>query len=338
MSVGALICGCAGTTLNDNERDFFKQANPWGLILFARNVESPAKLRALTDEFRSIVGRSQAPVLIDQEGGRVQRMGAPHWRKYPPASRFGELYAHDCLTALSAIRQINRLLAEDLYDVGITVDCVPVLDVPQPGSHDVIGDRAYATEPASVSILARAAVAGLMDGGVLPVVKHIPGHGRARSDSHLELPVVEASLNELRSVDFAPFAALADLPMAMTAHVVYTAMDKSQPATHSQKVICKAVRQAIKFDGLIMTDDLSMKALSGTLAEKVKRAQAAGCDMMLHCNGDLDEMQQVAEASGTLSGPALERASLALACARPPKPFDRVAALDVLRQIDLESV
>ncbi|NNE21151.1 MAG: beta-N-acetylhexosaminidase [Rhizobiales bacterium] len=338
MSAGAFICGCAGTQLNNEERAFVKEADPWGLIVFGRNVDGPEQIRALTESFRSITGRSDAPVLIDQEGGRVQRMGPPHWRKYPPARRIGELYEHDPTRAIVAVRLITRLLAEELFDAGINVDCLPVLDVPQPGSHDVIGDRAYSNDPASVAILARAAVSGLMEGGVLPVIKHIPGHGRAAADSHLELPVVDTALDTLRTVDFAPFAALADLPMAMTAHVVYTAIDRDQPATLSQTAVGQVMRQTLGYDGLIMTDDLSMKALEGSMNDKIGRARAAGCDIMLHCNGNMAEMHEVAAASGSLSGAALDRAGLALASARAPREFDRAAAMAALRRFDVESV
>ena len=338
LSTGAFICGCAGTRLSNEERAFIKEADPWGLILFGRNVRSPDQVKALTDGFRSISGRGDAPVLIDQEGGRVQRMGPPNWRKYPPARRVGELYQNNPPQAILAARLITRLLAEELFEAGINVDCLPVLDVPQPGSHDVIGDRAYTDDPASVAILARAAVSGLMDGGVLPVIKHIPGHGRAAADSHLELPVVDTPLDTLCKTDFTPFAALADLPMAMTAHVVYTAIDKSQPATLSTAAVGHVMRETLGFEGLIMTDDLSMKALEGTMKDRIGQAKLAGCDMMLHCNGNLEEMDEVAAASGGLNGASLKRAEAAIAAVRPPKEFDRAAALAALRQFEAESV
>lgn len=338
MSAGAFICGCAGTRLSNEERGFIKEADPWGLILFARNVRGPDQVRALTDSFRSITGRDNAPILIDQEGGRVQRMGPPDWRRYPAAQRIGDLYAQEPPRAIVTARLITRLLAEELYDAGINVDCLPVLDVPQPGSHDVIGDRAYTKDPASVAILARSAVTGLMDGGVLPVIKHIPGHGRAAADSHHELPVVDTPLETLCKVDFTPFAALADLPMAMTAHVVYTAIDNAQPATLSAAAVGQVMREMLGFEGLIMTDDLSMKALQGTMKDKIDKARVAGCDMMLHCNGNMTEMEEVAAASGGLTGQALKRAQIALAAVRQPKEFDRAAALAALRQFDAESV
>ena len=330
---GAFITGCAGLELSGDEVSFLREAQPWGLILFARNVESPQQIRALTEHFREIVGREDGPVLIDQEGGRVQRMRPPHWRKYPPGRAYAELYARDAVAGLKAARLAYRLLAQDLHEVGINVDCVPVLDVPQPGSHDIIGDRAYGMTPEQVALLGRAAAQGLMDGGVLPVIKHIPGHGRAFADSHLELPVVDAPREELERVDFAPFAALADIPLAMTAHVVYTALDPDNCCTLSGTVIGDVIRGQIGFDGLIMSDDLSMKALKGSFRERGERAIAAGCDVLLHCNGVMAEMVEVAAAAGTLNGAASARADWALSFLRPPAGFDAAAAEDVLAEL-----
>jgi beta-N-acetylhexosaminidase len=272
MATGAFIAGCAGLELTSAEVAFFRETQPWGLILFARNVDTPDQIKALTSSFRDIVGRADAPVLIDQEGGRVQRMRPPHWRTYPPGRAYAALYQQDPVAGLKAARAVYRLLAQDLAEAGINVDCVPVLDVPQPGSHEIIGDRAYGMTPEQVALLGRAAAQGLMDGGVLPVIKHIPGHGRAFADSHLELPVVDASRAELESVDFPPFAALADIPMAMTAHVVYSALDPDNCCTLSATVIGEVVRGQIGFDGLIMSDDLSMKALKGSFRERGERA------------------------------------------------------------------
>jgi beta-N-acetylhexosaminidase len=333
--IGALIVGCAGTSLSDAELRFFEERNPWGLILFKRNCETPDQIASLTGEFRKAVGRRNAPVFIDQEGGRVQRLGPPSnsWRKYPAAARYGELLEHDPVAGFRSARRVGRLMARDLYDIGITVDCLPVLDVPQPGSHGIIGDRAYGSAPERVIGLARAHMAGLLDGGVLPVIKHIPGHGRARADSHVTLPVVDASREELESTDFAPFAALADAPMAMTAHVVYTALDKSNPATLSRTIISKVIRKKIGFDGLLITDDLSMKALSGSLKDRAVAALAAGCDILLHCNGNLDEMREVADTAGHLRGKAARRARTALRHARRPQPFDNKAALKDLETL-----
>jgi len=334
-AIGAFISGCSGPVLSTGERDFFARTNPWGLILFKRNCETPEQLKTLTSAFRAAVGRKNAPVFIDQEGGRVQRLGPPSnaWRRYPAARAYGEAFDASALAGLRAARNVGRLMAEDLIAAGITANCVPVLDVPQPGAHEIVGNRAYSDRIEAIMALARAHAAGFADGGVLPVIKHIPGHGRARADSHMELPVVEAKRAELEAVDFPPFAAMADAPMAMTAHVVYTALDKTAPATLSKKVISNVIRRQIGFRGLLMTDDLSMKALTGSYAEKTRRALEAGCDIVLHCNGEMAQMEEVAAAAGVLKGKALARAKAALKAARKPQPFDRKQALK-----DLEAV
>jgi len=307
----AFICGVSSITLTDDERAFLRIHQPWGLILFKRNVQSPDQISALTKEFREIVGRADAPVLIDQEGGRVQRMAPPVWPKYPPAARFNALSVSTQRKA-ELVRLSAHLMGLDLRACGINVDCLPVLDVPAPGGHNVIGDRAYAEDPERVALLGGAAAEGLMQAGVLPVMKHVPGHGRAGADSHLELPRVDATMKELEAADFVPFQKLAHLPMAMTAHVVYSAIDPTGPATTSRKVVQEIIRQAIGFDGLLMSDDLSMKALSGSFAERTQALFAAGVDMALHCNGQLDEALPVAEASPRLDGKAAERAAKAL--------------------------
>ncbi len=325
MTARAFIAGCSGPTLTARESAFFREAAPWGFILFRRNVEDPAQVRALCDALRETVGRADAPILIDQEGGRVQRLGPPHWPKYPPGSAYGRIpdpVARRELTRLGA-----RLIAHDLRAVGIDVDCVPVLDVPVAGAHDVIGDRAYGRDPQSVAILGRAAAEGLLAGSVLPVIKHIPGHGRAFADSHLQLPVVETPRAELEAHDFAPFRALADMPLAMTAHVVYTALDPERPATTSPVVIGEVIRAGIGYDGLVMSDDLSMKALQGSFRERAEASFAAGCDMALHCNGDMDEMAAVSEGAPALDGEAFRRAEAALGRIRhAPEPLDPVDA------------
>ncbi|KQT07884.1 beta-hexosaminidase [Methylobacterium sp. Leaf399] len=318
MTTRALILGCAGRTLSAEETAFFRAVQPWGFILFKRNIGTPDEVRALTASLRDIVGRADAPILIDQEGGRVQRMGPPHWPSYPPGRIFGRLDA----AAATVARLGARLMAHDLADVGINVDCAPVLDVPVAGAHDVIGDRAYGETVASVVAIGRAVAEGLMAGGVLPVMKHIPGHGRAACDSHKGLPVVEADRDSLEPHDFAPFRALADLPMAMSAHVVYAAIDPDRPATQSPRMIAEIIRGAIGFQGLLMTDDLSMHALSGTFAERTQAAFAAGIDVALHCNGDLAEMAGVAEATPGLAGQARVRADAALARLRPAADLD----------------
>ena len=326
----AFIAGCAGPVLTDEERVCFADAKPWGLILFRRNVVDPDQLRALTASFRDAVGWD-APVLVDQEGGRVQRLTEPHWPKYPAAARFGHApggaQAQADLARLSA-----RLMAADLAAVGIDMDCLPVLDVPAPEGHGVIGDRAYGDDPEAVVRLGGAAARGLLEGGVLPVFKHVPGHGRAAADSHFELPRVSASRAELERVDFVPFRALADLPVAMTAHVVYEAIDHDRPATLSPKIVSDIIRGFIGFDGLLMTDDLSMKALTGSFAERTAAAFGAGVDLVLHCNGDLAEARPVAEASPWLEGRSLERAQAALTLLHgPTRPLDPVDAWARLR-------
>ena len=319
----AFICGCAGLALSAGEIAFLRESDPWGLILFKRNVGDREQLRALTKSFRSTVGRDDAPVLIDQEGGRVQRMGPPHWRAYPAAARFDASLPVG--EAEDAARLAARLIAHDLREVGITIDCAPVLDVAEPGTHAVIGSRALSERPERVAALARACAEGLMAGGVAPVVKHIPGHGRARADSHLELPRVNSSREELAR-DFAPFAALKDLPMAMTAHVVYSALDPENPATTSPIIVREIMRQEIGFDGLIMSDDVSMKALGGPFEARVRAIFAAGLDVALHCNGDLEEARSVASETPELAGRALERAEAALAAARVPESLDLAEA------------
>jgi beta-N-acetylhexosaminidase len=322
MSASAFIAGCAGLDLGPNEWAFFREADPWGFILFKRNIDTPAQVRALCASLREAVGRD-APILIDQEGGRVQRMGPPHWPRYPAGAAYGGIHRDDYLLRRELTRIGARLMAHDLLQVGINVDCLPVLDVPIPGAHDVIGDRAYATDPETVAVLGRAAAEGLLAGGVCPVIKHIPGHGRAGADSHLSLPVVEASRTELEKHDFLPFRMLADMPLAMTAHVVYTALDSERPATTSPKIVTEVIRGSIGYDGLLMSDDLSMQALTGTLKERAEASLKAGCDVVLHCNGRLDEMTAVAESAPPLEGLPLRRAEDALRRIRhAPEPFD----------------
>lgn len=325
MTTLTLILGCAGRTLSAEEAAFFRAVQPWGFILFKRNIGTPEEVRALTASLRDTVGRADAPILIDQEGGRVQRMGPPHWRAYPAAARFLQAGGPEEGPALARLGA--RLMAHDLAGVGISVDCAPVLDVPVAGANAVIGDRAYADDPREVAAFGRAVAEGLMAGGVLPVIKHVPGHGRANADSHLALPVVTAPRAALEAQDFAPFRALADLPLAMSAHVVFTALDPEQPATTSATVIREVVRGALGFDGLLMTDDLSMKALSGSFRGRTEAAFRAGIDVALHCNGERAEMEEVAAAAPGLAGDALRRAEAALARRIPANPdFDPAEA------------
>lgn len=321
MTSRAFIAGCSGLRLTDDERVFFRDAEPWGFILFARNISDPDQVRALVSDMREAVGW-MAPVLIDQEGGRVQRLRPPHWTDDPPAEAFGTLYLADQVAALEAVRLNSRAIAADLADLGIDVDCLPCADLRHPDGHGIIGNRAYGTEPEAVAALARAAAIGLLEGGVLPVLKHIPGHGRAPVDSHEKLPVVTASRAVLEEQDFAAFRALADLPLGMTAHVVYSDLDAAHPATTSPTVISQVIRGSIGFTGLLMSDDLSMGALAGDMRTRGRDALAAGCDMLLHCNGRLPEMEDVATVSPVLSGQAYERAGLALALREPPDPVD----------------
>lgn len=328
MSISsAAILGCAGTVLSAEEAAFFRDVKPWGFILFKRNIDTPDQVRKLTSALRETVGRPDAPILIDQEGGRVARLQPPHWNKYPPGRAYGELVANDPLVAREITRLGARLIAHDLTSLGVNVDCVPVLDVPDPKGHEIIGDRAYGDTPQQVATLGRAAAEGLLAGGVLPIIKHIPGHGRAMSDSHLELPVVKAKLAELDARDFAPFRVLSDMPMAMTAHVVYTAIDRRRPATTSKKAIKQVIRGSLGFDGLLMSDDLSMKALSGDFKQRAKDSLSAGCDVVLHCNGDMDEMKAVMAGVGKLSKEARRRAQAVMGrLVRVPEPFDPVEA------------
>ena len=330
----AAIFGCSGTVLTAREAAFFRDVAPFGFILFRRNVESPDQVKALVEALRETVGRADAPVMIDQEGGRVQRLGPPHWPVYPPGRVYGAVRSDDPLLAQAFARLGARLMADDLHRLGINVDAVPVLDVPQPGAHDVIGDRAYGTTADRIATLGRAAAEGLLAGGVLPIIKHIPGHGRAMADSHLNLPVVEASAEALSEVDFAPFRNLSDMPMAMTAHVIYTAIDPRHPATTSRRVVRQVIRESIGFDGLLMSDDLSMKALSGTFAQRTRRSLAAGCDVVLHCNGDMDEMVEIADAARPLAAKGRQRAAAALArIPRRVEPLDAEAARERFRQL-----
>jgi beta-N-acetylhexosaminidase len=325
MAVRAFITGLAGTVIAPDERAFLREAAPFGLILFKRNISDAGQLSALTDDFRAICGRDAA-VLIDQEGGRVQRMGPPHWPAYPAGAVYGELYGRDPALGLRAARLGARLIAADLAAVGITVDCLPIADVPVEGADKVIGDRAYGATPHQVAAIAAAVAAGLQAGGVLPVVKHLPGHGRATADSHARLPVVTTDRKTLEMTDFAAFMPLAALPLGMTAHVVFTAFDPGLPATTSATMIGQVIRGSIGFAGALMSDDVSMGALSGSIAERTRAALAAGCDLVLHCNGDLAEMREVAANSPELGGTALARTTRALASRRAPDAIDIEAA------------
>ncbi len=328
-SIKPVFFGCAGEALSAEEEIFFRKHSPLGFILFARNCNNPAQVKALTTQMREITGREDTLILIDQEGGRVARLKPPHWREYPAAGRFGVRALHskeERAKAQEAVYANARLIARELYELGINVDCAPMADVRYPVSHDIIGDRAFSDNAYIVSLLSLSMAKGLWEGGVLPVLKHIPGHGRATSDSHEELPVVDASLQELESSDFIPFKALNFLGLGMTAHILYTAVDPDLPATLSPKVI-DLIRTQLGFDGLLMSDDMSMKALGGDLGDLSRQALAAGCDTVLHCNGKMDEMRAVAEALDECSDKAVWRHQHALAMLRKPDPFDYTAAV-----------
>ncbi|MBI1217825.1 MAG: beta-hexosaminidase [Rhodobacteraceae bacterium] len=317
MAPGATILGCLGPVLSADEAAFFRAADPWGFILFARNVETPDQLGRLTADLRASVGRD-APILVDQEGGRVQRLRAPHWREWlPPRDQM----AHG---GARAMHPRSRLMAAELRAVGIDANCAPTLDIATAATHPFLRNRCYGTTLADVVAAGRAVADGLLAGGVLPVMKHMPGHGRASGDTHLDLPTVSTDLETLMASDFAAFAALKDLPMAMTAHIVFSAIDPAAPATLSP-VMIRLIRERIGFGGLLMTDDLSMQALAGTLAERAARSVAAGCDIVLHCNGEPAEMAEVVEASGRLTPDGQARATAALAARHAPDAVDLAA-------------
>ncbi len=316
---GAAIFGCAGPVLGPDERAFFRDFQPFGFILFARNVEDPAQLRRLTADLREAVGRN-APILVDQEGGRVQRLRSPHWTEWTPPLDFVQAAGPN---AARAMYLRSRLIARELRSVGIDANCAPVADLITAGTHSFLKNRCYGSDPAIVSAIGAAVAQAHFAEGVLPVVKHMPGHGRSEVDTHLDLPTVHATRAELHAQDFAPFRALNHLPMAMTAHLVFAAYDR-KPATQSAAMI-KVIRDDIGFAGLLITDDLNMQALQGTLAERTALSIAAGCDLALHCKGDLAEMQSVAAAAGDMSQATRQRAAAALAARKPPEPIDTAA-------------
>ena len=326
MSARAFITGVAGLALTAAEHDFLREAEPWGLILFKRNIDTADQVRRLVAGFREAVGRGDAPVLVDQEGGRVQRFGPPHWPSYPAGSVYGRLYDRDPRRAIAAARLGARLIAADLAPLGISVDCLPVADLPAEDADPVIGDRAYGREVDQVAAIAAAIATGLQDGGLLPVLKHIPGHGRATVDSHLGLPRVDVDRAVLEATDFAAFRRLNHMPLAMTAHVVFSAIDPFAPTTISVTMVRDVIRHSIGFDGVLMSDDISMGALGGSIAERTRAAVAAGCDLVLHCNGKLEEMRAVAVEVPPLAGASRRRTDAALAWRRSQVPFDPDAA------------
>jgi beta-N-acetylhexosaminidase len=325
MAIKAFVSGCAGTELSGSEAAFFAAEQPLGLILFKRNCETPDQVRALVDAFRTAVGRPDAPVMIDQEGGRVRRLRPPHWPDYPAAGVLSGIAQGDPDAGARAAWLQGRLMAADLHDLGITIDCAPVLDAIIPGASQAIGDRSFGGDVALVTRLGRAVANGLLAGGVLPVTKHMPGQGRAMVDSHDVLPVVDADLAALEATDFLPFAALADLPAAMTSHTVFTAVDPQRPATTSAILIRDIIRGRIGFDGVLFSDDVSMNALAGDHRARAKAIFDAGCDIVLHCSGRMDHMREVADVSPALAGVAATRVARMMAALTPPHPFDRAA-------------
>lgn len=329
----ALITGLAGPTLEDRERGFLRAHRPAGLILFARNIIDHEQLRRLVGTAREAIGGDDALVLIDQEGGRVQRLRPPLARALPPAAAYAALYGYDRERALRGAFLAARLLAEDLNSFGIDTDCAPVLDLRIAGAHEIIGDRAYGATPEEVATLGRAVAEGLMAGGVVPVIKHIPGHGRATADSHLALPVVTTARAELEATDFAPFRRLADMPAAMTAHVVFSAIDAREPASTSAIVTADIIRRHIGFDGLLMSDDLGMKALTGSMRQRAEAVIRAGSDVALHCSGDFGEMESAVAGVPWLGGDAARRFDKALEVKRRRVAFDAAEAEEALADV-----
>ena len=318
--------GCSGLELTSQERAFFAESNPLGFILFQRNCDNPNQVRKLVDDLRACVGRADAPVMIDQEGGRVARLKPPHWPEFPAAKAFADLYAQNPDHGVEVSALGGRLIAHELAALGVTIDCAPVLDVPQPGADPIIGDRAFGADVATISVLAKAFMSGLMKGGVAPIIKHIPGHGRALVDSHKDLPLVDASREDLQNTDFAPFRALHMAAWAMTAHVVYSDLDPERPATLSASVIAEVIRKQIGFQGVLVSDDLSMKALSGDFSDRTRAALQAGCDVALHCNGEMDEMIQVVQGASLMTRAAWSRYKLGeLHRTTAAQPFESVA-------------
>ncbi|MGY8991715.1 MAG: beta-N-acetylhexosaminidase [Rhodospirillales bacterium] len=332
-AIAPAVLGCAGLTLSADEKSFFRDANPLGFILFARNCDAPDQVHGLVDALRDSVGRTDAPVLIDQEGGRVARLTPPHWRQAPAPAVFAAMAEQSRDRALEAAKLNAHMMATELLALGITVDCTPVLDLPQPGADPIIGNRALGVDTKIISLLGRAVCDGMMAGGVLPVIKHIPGHGRATADSHKALPIVETDLDELRKTDFVPFQALRDMPWAMTAHVQYTCLDSELPATTSKTIINDIIRGEIGYQGVLLSDDLSMKALSGDMRERTTASLDAGCDIALHCNGERPEMEAIINACGKMRPETTQRLQYAESFRKAAAPLDLKDAEAKLKQL-----
>ncbi len=333
MTLKAFITGVAGPRLLNEEKAFLKEARPCGLIVFDRNIEDRDQLKRLVADYREAVGSEQQFILIDQEGGRIQRMRAPHWKIWPAGAQYGELYKSDPAAAKLAAELIYQMMSEELLDVGINVNCVPLLDIPVPGAHDIIGDRALSGDLETIIELGRSVAQGNLNGGVLPVIKHIPGHGRATSDSHIALPTIQASRDVLEQTDFKTFKALNDFPLAMTGHLLMTDLDPDLNVSVSKKIIFEVIRDWIGFDGLLMSDDLSMEALSGTIGERGRDVVEAGCDVALYCKGVFDQMLDVAASVPELEGKALRRFTMAHEEIKAPTPYDKELALALLSRL-----
>ena len=330
----AVIFGCIDTVLTAAEIELFSECNPFGLILFEHNCIDPGQLRDLVTQFQEVVGRKDAPILIDQEGGRVTRMKPPHWRHPPPARVFPEIASKDREAGKRAAYLNARLIGRELASVGINVDCLPVLDIPVVGAHEIIGDRALGRDAEMIAELGRALSEGIMAEGVLPIIKHIPGHGRAKSDSHKELPIVDTPRDELEQTDFVPFDLMADMPWAMTAHVVYTAIDAERAATISPVIIDEIIRQKIGFDGLLLSDDIGMEALSGTKGERARTILTAGCDLALECSGKIEDMTEVASIIPQMTEEAMKRAAIAEQMRQDQLLNDGLASEDALKELE----
>jgi beta-N-acetylhexosaminidase len=331
----SVIFGCAGLELRTEEAAFFASVKPVGFILFARNCQTPEQVQKLTRDLRQVIGNENALICIDQEGGRVSRLGLPYWRKVPSAKVFSDMVEQNPVAAYEALTLNVRLIGQELRELGINVNCLPVLDIPADGADPIIGDRALGKEPEQVSALGRLSCQALLHEGVLPIIKHIPGHGRASVDSHKTLPIVDTSRAELSEIDFKPFKALADMPIAMTAHVIYSSIDSERPATISTKIIQDVIRREICFDGLLMTDDLSMQALTGSFKDRTLSSLDAGCDVVLHCNGDMSEMVEVASVIPNLSTEGNKRLGRALEKIAKFETIDKLAALERLAKLGI---
>ena len=333
MTFKAFITGVAGPQLLAREKALLGDVRPCGLILFDRNIKDRDQLKRLVDDYREAVGSDHQMILIDQEGGRIQRMREPHWKKWPAGARYGELYEKDPQAAIRAAELVYRMMTDELVDVGINVNCVPLLDIPVAGAHDIIGDRALSTDIKAIIELGRAVANGNLHGGVLPVIKHIPGHGRATADSHVNLPTITTPRHELEETDFQTFRALNDLPLGMTGHLLMTDLDPVDNVSVSKTIIEEIIRGWIGFDGLLMSDDLSMEALSGTIGERAHNVVAAGCDVALYCKGVYEQMVDVADSVPALEGRARQRFDKAMAMIRPPAPFDQEEAMALLDRL-----